>query len=69
MQETIVPPITDDDVVDEMERTGGGFVRALAAAARKADRENLRRIKAAFPEYWVTYSERVRQRLAVRPRV
>lgn len=50
--------VTDYDVFDEMERSGGGFVKALAAAARKADAENLRRIKKGFPEYWATYSQR-----------
>ncbi len=38
-----------------METYGGSFVKALAGAARHADDENLRRIKATWPEYWVTY--------------
>jgi hypothetical protein len=49
-------------VIEEMERTGGGFVRALAVAASKADPENLRRIKAAWPEYWNEYREHARLR-------
>ena len=38
-----------------MQRWGGGFVQALAEAARRADAENLRRIKTAWPEYWRDY--------------
>lgn len=40
-----------------MQRWGGSFVQALAEAARRADSENLRRIKAAWPEYWRQYAE------------
>jgi hypothetical protein len=54
---------TDDVlVIDEMQRTGGGFVRALGFAASKADRTNLERIKEAFPGYWSEYRERALQR-------
>jgi phage gp37-like protein len=52
-------------VIAEMQRTGGGFVKALGTAAGKADPENLRRIKAAFPEIWETYQRRA---LAREPR-
>ena len=44
-------------VIDAMQRWGGGFVQSLAQAARRADSENLRRIKAAWPEYWRQYAE------------
>lgn len=40
-----------------MRKYGGGFVIALAQAAHIADDENLRRIKAAWPEYWKKYAE------------
>lgn len=40
----------DQVTIAMMEKFGGGFVRALAAALRMADHENLQRIKAAFPE-------------------
>ncbi len=56
--------IGGNDILTEMERTGGGFVKALAAAAYKADPENYRRLKVAFPEYWRTYEQRARMRAA-----
>jgi hypothetical protein len=51
--------VTTEDVATlaAMERYGGGFVKALARAANCADEENLRRLKVAFPEYWVQYRE------------
>lgn len=45
----------DIEVLWAMEKYGGGFEMALARAARRADSDNLRRIKAAWPEYWSTY--------------
>jgi len=39
-----------------MVKYGGGFVRSLAEAAMRADSDNLRRIKEAWPEYWERYS-------------
>ena len=48
--------ITDAEVIAAMASHGGGFVRALAAAARVADGRNLGIIKAAFPEYWRDYT-------------
>lgn len=47
----------DSKVIENMENFGGGFVKALAQAARKADLENLQRIKTAFPELWERYSK------------
>lgn len=44
-------------VVEAMTAYGGGFVKALAEAARRADPENLARIKAAFPELWQEYGK------------
>lgn len=44
--------------IQAMERYGGGFVKALAVAAKwnHADDSNLARIKAAFPLIWERYS-------------
>ncbi len=47
----------DLEVMAMMKKYGGGFVSALAEAAYRADGENLRRIKAAWPEYWAQYKE------------
>jgi hypothetical protein len=46
----------DAKVVEMMQRYGGGFVQALAAACARADDQNLLRIKGAFPEYWERYA-------------
>jgi hypothetical protein len=40
---------------------GGSFVRKLGAAALVADPENLRKIKAAWPEYWSQYDRMAKQ--------
>lgn len=45
----------DFDTVDAMIRYGGGFVSALGVAWRKADADNQRRLRTAFPEYWEKY--------------
>ena len=42
-------------VVEAMENHGGGFVSALAACFRRADRDNFIRLKYAFIEYWTEY--------------
>ena len=51
-----------EDFVEEMfrvgrnmERFGGGFASRLGSALLKADLENARRIKKAFPELWERY--------------
>lgn len=49
--------MSDHDILHAMEHFGGSFVKALAAACRRADPENLARIKAAFPELWTTYAD------------
>ncbi len=41
---------------EAMIRRGGSFVRALGEAARHADFDNLRRLRAAFPSYWERYA-------------
>ena len=48
--------ITDREVIAAMQTHGGGFVKALAAAAVLADSVNLARIREAFPEYWLNYT-------------
>ena len=49
--------MTDWEIVQAMERYGGSFIQALAVLSHRADEDNLRRIKAAWPEYWQQYSE------------
>jgi hypothetical protein len=51
---------SDVQIIAAMERFGGGFVKALAAAAGKADPQNLDRLKLAWPEYWAEYAEMAR---------
>ncbi len=51
---------TDYEIVQAMERFGGGFVRALAGAWYRADDENQARIRASFHELWAEYAEHVR---------
>lgn len=41
--------------IEAMAKFGGSFVKALAEAARRADRQNLAKIKSAWPEYWEQY--------------
>ena len=50
--------MNDEDqwTLDAMEKYGGSFVKALGAAAQRADRDNLEKIKRAFPEYWSEYA-------------
>ena len=40
-----------------MAENGGGFVKALSKAASLADKENLGRIRNAWPEYWAKYEQ------------
>ena len=44
-------------VAEAMEIRGGGFVKALSACIRRADIENLQKIKDPWPEYWQQYKE------------
>lgn len=48
-------PILEDDVLDTMERQGGGFVSALAVAWRKADPINRAKLREAFPAIFQHY--------------
>lgn len=51
--------MTDQELntVEEMEKYGGGFVKALAECLRRADLINFEKLKTTFPEYWVKYDE------------
>lgn len=49
----------DLDVIEMMEKYGGSFVVALAGAARRADANNLAKIKETFAEYWKQYGDMV----------
>lgn len=48
---------TDVQVITTMQVYGGRFVQALAEAARWAEVENLAKLKATWPEYWLKYSQ------------
>lgn len=48
------------EVVSAMERYGGSFVKALANCFFLADRENIDRLKKAFPEYWERYATMIK---------
>jgi len=47
--------------IEAMTKYGGSFVKALAEAARRADPQNLARIKTAWPEYWAEYEKTGRE--------
>jgi hypothetical protein len=42
-------------VIEQMERFGGSFIRALAAAYRLGDPDNRERIRNNWPEEWAKY--------------
>jgi hypothetical protein len=48
---------TDFDVTEAMIVYGGGFVSLLGKLFRQADARNKAILKAAFPDYWRTYTE------------
>ena len=48
--------VPDAAVIRAMATYGGGFAKALAEAAKRADPENLRRIKTTWADYWQDYS-------------
>lgn len=47
----------DYKTLDNMEKYGGSFVKALAALARHADFQNLAKIKSTWSEYWDKYEK------------
>ncbi|MFZ1005315.1 MAG: hypothetical protein WAN65_00655 [Candidatus Sulfotelmatobacter sp.] len=49
--------ISDQDVLNAMERYGGSFVSALAVAWQRADMINQAKLRTAFGNYWEHYSE------------
>lgn len=51
----------DHWTLEAMERDGGGFVKALARAARHADATNLALLKQTWAAYWQAYEARGRQ--------
>lgn len=53
--------MTDRKTIETMMEYGGSFVRKLGAAALVADPENLRKIKATWPDYWSQYDRMAKQ--------
>ena len=47
--------------IEAMEKYGGSFVKALAEAARRADMQNLAKIKNTWIEYWAEYEKTGRE--------
>lgn len=47
---------SESATVEAMERFGGGFVKALANAARHADLENYETLRDAFAKTWHRYA-------------
>lgn len=45
----------DYRVIENMEKYGGGFVKALAVCFQKADPINFIKLKIAFKNYWEEY--------------
>ena len=43
--------------IEAMAKYGGSFVKALAEAARRADPQNLAKIKSTWIEYWAEYEK------------
>jgi len=45
----------DFKVIENMEKYGGSFVKALAEAFFRSDPDNFVKLRKAFPEYWEEY--------------
>lgn len=54
------------EIVNAMIDVGGIFVKALGELYRRADFDNRRRLKFAFPEYWKQYTEVARAKMETR---
>jgi hypothetical protein len=54
--------MSEYDIVTMMLKYGGGFAQALAEAWMKADLDNQRRIKDAFPDLFEQYKQ-MRERM------
>ena len=61
MNDTMKNTPTDHDTIKAMQLYGGSFARALSFAALKADSENLKKIKATWPEMFQTYEMMARR--------
>ena len=48
---------THKEIAHSMRRFGGSFVSSLGEALLKADPDNAKRIKKAFPDYWKRYTK------------
>ena len=52
------------DIIENMEKYGGSFVKGLAQCIKSADNTNLKKIKDTFPEYIKQYaSDNWRQKI------
>ena len=49
--------LDDYKVIKIMDQYGGRFIKRLADLFLVADDDNRKRLKEAFPEYWIKYSE------------
>jgi len=49
--------VSDYEVINAMETYGGGFVKALAVAFRRADGTNFAKLRYTFDEYWKQYQQ------------
>ena len=47
----------DLNTVENMEKYGGSFVKAIAVLARHADHTNLQKIKNTWSKYWKIYED------------
>lgn len=56
--------VRDDEIIEAMQRYGGGFVVALARLFARADPENQAIIRTAFARYWTEYRDIVAKRRA-----
>jgi len=45
------------DTVDNMQKMGGSFVKALAECFYRADPKNFIKLKECFSNYWKEYSQ------------
>ena len=61
MNDTMKNTPTDHDTIKAMQLYGGSFAKALSFAALKADSENLKKIKATWPEMFQTYEMMARR--------
>ena len=56
-------PDRDYSMVEQMERHGGSFVRALAMLLQRADPINYSKLENTFPEYFEEYRKMAKKRL------